>query len=105
MAGFRRVIAQVEQSAIAAQAVSADKTRYHLETGIGTLPTGTRYVVYTTAFGTRPTVRIIFAGTTARMAAGTARLSYDITSSRPGSFRWIGTPSVRARWEAVGVRG
>ena len=104
MTGFRRLIAQVDASQLATQAVNVSKTTLHIETFTGTLPPGTRYRSFTTAFGTPPAISITFAGTTVRMAAGTFSVSYRFDRVRPGSIRWQGTPSVRATVFAEGFR-
>lgn len=101
---LRRANLNIENSRIETQAITFNKNRFHMESAVATLPPGTRYVSFTTVFGTPPQVSIAFAGTTVRMQAGTTRLSADIIRVRPGSFRWVGSPNVRVRWTAWGAR-
>lgn len=104
MPAFHRVRAQIETSQIATEAITFDKARFHIETASGTLPPGTRYRSFTTAFGTPPEIAFSIPGTTARMAAGTFVFRVDFDRVRPGSFRWRGTPAVRATFRAWGYR-
>ena len=104
MPTIHRFFSQHDPTTIPAQSIGFAKVNLLVQSAVATLPPGTRYVTFATAYGTPPVVVVVVAGTTARMGAGTARFSFDAIRVRPGSFRWVGTPNVRARWTATGYR-
>lgn len=92
---------QIDVSFIPTQSIGFQALKLNVQSSQATIPPTAKYRVFSSAYGTIPAVIVSLAGTLS--SPGTVKLSYAVTRVRPGSFVWVGTPSLRMNIMAYGL--